>query len=60
MECKEARALLPAQVDGELDAPSAEALDRHLRGCADCRTRQATLQTMREAVSSHATRFRAP
>ena len=60
MECKEVRALLPAQVDGELDAPTAEALGLHLRGCADCRTRQATLQTMREAVSSHATRFRAP
>ena len=60
MECKEALALLSARVDGEADARGAEALDLHLRGCADCRAQQATLQSMREAVSLHATRFRAP
>jgi len=60
MECKEALALLSARVDGEADARGAEALDLHLRGCADCLAQQATLQSMREAVSLHATRFRAP
>jgi anti-sigma factor RsiW len=60
MECKDARALLPAYVDRELGAGDADALDGHLRGCADCRSRQAALQSVRAVVSAHATRFRAP
>jgi anti-sigma factor (TIGR02949 family) len=60
MDCKEARALLPAHVDRELGPSDAEALDEHLRGCADCRTQQTALQSVRAAVSVHATRFRAP
>ncbi len=60
MECKEVRALLPAHVDRELGAGDADALDEHLRGCADCRSQQAALQSVRAAVSVHATRFRAP
>jgi anti-sigma factor RsiW len=60
MECKEARALLPAHVDRELGTGDAEALDEHLRSCADCRAQQAALQSVRAAVSVHATRFRAP
>ena len=60
MECKDARALLTAHVDGELDAHDAHALDNHLRGCADCRGQHATLQSLRSAVSAHATRYRAP
>jgi len=60
MECKEARALLPAHVDRELGRSDADALDEHLRGCADCRSQQTALQSVRAAVSVHATRFRAP
>ena len=60
MECEEARALLPAHVDRELAARDAEVLDEHLRGCADCRTQRAATQSVRAAVSVHATRFRAP
>ena len=60
MECKEARVLLPAYVDRELDAPDADALDEHLRGCADCRAQQSALQGVQAAVSAHATRYSAP
>ena len=60
MECKEARALLPAHVDRELGPGDADALDAHLRGCVDCRSQQTVLQSVRAAVSVHATRFRAP
>src|SRR5258708_13645124 len=60
MECKEARALLPAHVDRELGQSDADALDEHLRVCGDCRSQQATLQSVRAAVWVHATRFRAP
>lgn len=60
MECKHALALLTAHVDGELDAHDVHALDDHLRDCADCRGQHAALQSLRSAVSAHATRHRAP
>jgi anti-sigma factor RsiW len=60
VECDEARALLPAHMDRELAARDVDALDGHLRECAECRAQLATLQTVRTTVSLHATRFRAP
>ena len=36
MNCEEARELLPAYGDGELDLPRSLALEMHLDGCADC------------------------
>ena len=60
MECKEARALLSARVDRELDARGATELDEHLRGCEGCRAQLAGLQSVRASVSAHATRHSAP
>jgi anti-sigma factor RsiW len=60
MECKEARAQLSAHIDRELEVHDADALGEHLRGCADCRSQRAALQSVRASVSGHATRFRAP
>ena len=36
MNCEEARGLLPAYGDGQLDLPQALALERHLDGCPAC------------------------
>ncbi len=53
MNCEEARELLPAYGDGELDLPHALALEKHLDGCADCdaalRTQRALSQAVRKA-----------
>ena len=37
--CDEARALVPAYLDGELSADRASPLRQHLMECADCRTK---------------------
>ena len=51
MNCEEARSLLPAYGDGELDLPHALALERHLDGCPACaamlRQQRALSQAMR-------------
>lgn len=51
MNCEEARGLLPAYGDGELDLPHALALERHLDGCPACaamlRQQRALSQAMR-------------
>src|SRR5450432_2675356 len=47
-------------MDRELAARDVDALDGHLRECAECRAQLATLQSVRTTVSLHATRFRAP
>src|SRR5579884_3186188 len=36
MTCREAESRLPLYIDGELTRPEAEALERHLAGCAKC------------------------
>jgi anti-sigma factor (TIGR02949 family) len=36
MNCEEARRLLPAYADGELELSQALALEQHLQGCAEC------------------------
>lgn len=48
MQCAEAREELTALVDGALDAAPAEAVRRHLRGCAAC---AAELAAVEEAVA---------
>ena len=36
MSCDEARALLPAYVDSELDAAGGMSIEQHLGSCIDC------------------------
>lgn len=56
MNCEEARALLPAYGDGELDLPRALEMERHVEGCADCaaalRVQRGLSQAVRQ-VSYH-------
>lgn len=52
MECEQCRTALSARLDGETEPVPAESTDRHLAGCAACRTwqRQATALTRRLRV----------
>ncbi len=52
MNCEEARELLPAYGDGELDLPRALALERHVDGCADCAAALRALRALRQALRS--------
>jgi RNA polymerase sigma-70 factor (ECF subfamily) len=36
LSCAEARAMVSDYLDGELEAPFAQALERHLTSCASC------------------------
>ena len=49
MRCDEARPLITARVDGELDGKRTAALDAHLQSCADCAAELALRETERGA-----------
>lgn len=50
MDHADARALLHGYIDGELDAASALALERHLSGCAECQRERTALMNLRAAL----------
>lgn len=50
MNCRDVFPLLSPQLDGELPAPLAHAVEVHLRTCAGCQSRQAQLISARDAV----------
>jgi anti-sigma factor RsiW len=57
MQCDEARLLLQAELDGELDAAGAAPLAAHVQGCADCareRQEMASLSRRLRALPRHA------
>jgi mycothiol system anti-sigma-R factor len=60
MECSEARRLIAAQIDGELDAADAAALAAHLETCAACARHLAEQQAWRGIIKSRAPRHAAP
>ena len=60
MECRDARELLAAHLDGELHGREALDVARHLETCADCAAAYAALASLQRAVRSEATRYRAP
>jgi anti-sigma factor RsiW len=49
-----------AYFDGELDAPSAVAIEGHLEGCSECRALLADLERLRAAIRSELTPTLAP
>jgi anti-sigma factor RsiW len=51
---------LQAYLDGELDAPSAAAMEGHLEHCAECRESLADLQGLRAALRSEVAHPRTP
>jgi anti-sigma factor RsiW len=50
MNCEEAKTLLPAYADGELDLPRALALEQHLEGCAECGAALRQLRALKQSV----------
>ena len=52
MTCDEARALLDADLDRELEPVRSAELGRHLAQCAACRARAAALAALRDAIRS--------
>ena len=60
MNCAEARLLLHAHADGELDAANSLELERHLKTCVACSAENASLQSLRTALRSADLSHRAP
>jgi anti-sigma factor RsiW len=60
MNCDEARLLLHALLDGELDAGHAREIETHLAGCPRCAAELAGLRQMRQAMAGANLRFDAP
>ena len=60
MTCEEARSLLSARMDGELDVPLRAAVDEHVKTCAACTQQSETLQSVSMAVRNGISRNTAP
>lgn len=60
MMCDDARLLLHAYLDDELDAAASAAVSRHLQECTACTARHDTYATLRKAMAQPALYHRAP
>jgi anti-sigma factor RsiW len=60
MMCHDAKLLLHAYLDDELDAAQSVAITRHMQGCADCATSYAEFAKLRKALAQPALYRRAP
>lgn len=60
MNCEEARSLLNALADGELDAGHARSLELHLEGCPDCTAELAAIRDLRRTIAGAGLRRTAP
>lgn len=60
VNCQQARMLIPAYVDGELDLARSLILERHVRGCDDCARAQRDLLALRSALGAGGLYHRAP
>jgi anti-sigma factor RsiW len=60
MTCDEARILLHALIDGELDAGHAREVEDHIRTCPRCAAELAAYREMSKAVAGAELRFAAP
>jgi anti-sigma factor RsiW len=52
LNCEEARLLVHALVDGELDAGHAREVETHVAGCADCAAELALVRDLRDKMKS--------
>jgi anti-sigma factor RsiW len=59
LDCAEMRGLVGAAIDGELDPPRRQALDRHLQDCAACRAAHEAQRELSATVRASADRFTA-
>jgi anti-sigma factor RsiW len=60
MNCDEARPLLEAYIDGELDLVHSLAIEQHVEGCAECRRRRDELQALSVRIRATLPRDSAP
>ena len=60
MTCDEAKILLHALIDGELDASHAREVEAHLEGCAACTAELAAYRQMSRQVAEAGLRYTAP
>ena len=60
MECKTARGLIHAYLDGELDRSEARALESHVDGCPACASELADADALRHALRDPSLRYVAP
>ena len=60
MNCDEAKLLIAAQHDGELDASSAARFAAHLANCDACRNELQQLAKLRSDLQQHGTHYAAP
>lgn len=51
MSCELSRIQLHAYFDGELDAPSAAAFEKHLKSCSDCQSALAAEEALRRSIA---------
>lgn len=49
-----------AFIDGEITGPEAEAVERHIEGCAECQAFCADAAALSDAIRTHAPRYTAP
>jgi anti-sigma factor RsiW len=60
MNCRQARMLMHAYIDGEIDLARALAIERHVRSCSDCTRAHRELLALRSAIASGALYHQAP
>ncbi len=60
MNCDEAKVLMHALIDGELDAGHAREVEAHIMGCAECAARLREFQDLRKAMTPAGLRYTAP
>jgi anti-sigma factor RsiW len=60
MTCDEAKGLVHALIDGELDAPHAREVETHVASCPRCAAELRDYRAMREALGAPALRHAAP
>jgi anti-sigma factor RsiW len=60
MSCQEARQLIDAYVDQELDLVRSLDFDRHLEDCAECRALREEVEELGSALRTHTPYFAAP
>jgi anti-sigma factor RsiW len=60
MTCEEAKILLHALMDGELDAGHAREVEEHIAGCAACAAQLAAYREMSQAVATANVKYSAP
>lgn len=60
MTCDEARLLVHALVDGELDAGHARDVEAHVAGCAACAAELASCRELKQAMAAAELRYTAP